>query len=262
MKIKIPAQTSMKITEDAYNRDIKAKSKIGEDNSLSETNNFIAIAAHLNEEKRVYQALSIEHEGNQYLSVLPSPTHLYLSTALEMYQLSEQIKSDKFPKCGKRDKNSNVFLLDFEPGFTHECYTDYLKARITSIIMLISTLENFMNQVVPDNFVYEKSEKGEVKRYNHKEIENSVSFKEKLEKVLPQSINQKKFWSNKIKEFEILNQLYKHRKEFIHLKTKSKEEWRRYSDVFSYMLNFDILESIHTTINIMNLIEEKCVEIE
>ena len=260
MKIKIPAQTSREITQEAVNRDVIPKSQNGTELETTNSNNFIGIVEHKNGERRVYQTLSIEQEGKFYLSALPSPTHLYLTTALELFEMSEQKKSINFITCGKQSNNSNLYLLDFDPGDTHECYTDYLKARISSIIMLVSTLENFMNQIIPNDFVYSKTVKDQMKEFNHKKIEDNLSFMEKLQFVVPLAINQIDFWDNRIQELETLTELYKNRKEFIHLKTKSEEEWKRYSDVFSQMLKFDILNALNTSIEIMNAIENNFIE--
>ena len=225
-------------------------------------NKFIGVIKHKDGNNRVYQLLGIEHEDRFYISALPSPTQLYLTTALELYEISEQRKSINFKNCGKQSNDSNVYLLDFDEGYTHECYTDYIKSRISSIIMLVSTLENFMNQVIPEDFVYSKEVKGEVRKYNHRKIEDNISFMEKLQFVVPAAINQIDFWNNKAQELESLIELYKHRKEFIHLKTKSEEEWKRYSDVFSQMLKFDILNAITITIGIINAIEKNFIETE
>lgn len=262
MKIKIRAQTFLKITEEAFIRDVKAKSEKGKNYDLSKSNTFIAILEQSNGHKRVYQMMGIEHNGKHYISALPSPPHLYLTTAIELYELAESRKLENFPKCGKNNNDSNLYLLEFEPGYTHECYTDYIKARIASIIMLVSTVENFMNQVIPIDFVFEKIENKKAKRYNHEKIENDISFKCKLEQVLPLAINQPNFWFNKSKELKVVNELYRHRKEFIHLKTKSEVEWKRYSNAFSDMLKFDLLKAINTIINIINEIEENFFEVK
>lgn len=262
MKIKIPAQTNLGITEKAFNRDVKGNSKSVYNEKTVGTNNFIAVAEHESGERKVYQMLGIDFEGKKFVSALPSPTHLFLTTAIELFELSEKRKSVDFNECGKKDKNSNIHMLYFNPGYTHECYTDYLKARITSIIMLISSLENFMNQKIPNDFVYEKNEKGKLKRYNHKKIEARISFKEKLEFILPKAINNLTFWDRKTEELEIIFKLYDQRKTFIHLKTNSEEEWKMYSEPFAKMISFDLLKAIKTIINTVNAIEKDFFEEE
>jgi len=261
MKIKIPAQTKLNITESAFH-DVKENTKNEYNNVISGKNKFIAVAEHHTGEKKVYQMLGIDHEGKKYVSVLPSPTHLFLTTAVELFELSEKRKSIDFNECSKKDKNSNLYLLDFNAGYTHECYTDYLKARIASIIMLISSLENFMNQKIPDDFIYERLEKGKFKRYNHKKIEAHISFKEKLEHILPKAINNLTFWESRDEELEIIFNLYNQRKIFIHLKTNSEEEWKMYSEPFEKMISFDLLNAIKTIINTVNAIEENFFEEE
>lgn len=128
--------------------------------------------------------------------------------------------------------------------------------------MLVSALESFMNQIIPNNFAYTKKDKNGQKNYNHTKIENGISFKEKLEFVVPLAINQENFWKARCKDLDIINELYNHRKNMIHLKTKSKNELERYSEVFSEMLAFDLLKAINATINIFNSIEDNFVEIE
>jgi len=261
MKIKIPAQTKLNIAESAL-RDVKENTRNDYNEFKSGNNKFIAVAKHHTGGKKVYQMLGIDHEGKKYVSVLPSPTHLFLTTAIELFELSEKRKSIDFIECAKKDKNSNLFLLDFNAGYTHECYTDYLKARIASIIMLISSLENFMNQKIPNDFVYEKYEKGKLKRYNHKKIEAHISFREKLEFIIPKTINNLTFWETKTEELEIIFKLYDQRKTFIHLKTNSEEEWKMYSESFDKMISFDLLKAIKTIINTVNAIEKDFFEKE
>lgn len=261
MKIKIPAQTKLNVSENVL-RDVKENTRSEQNKFTNGKNKFIAVAEHHTGEKKFYQMLGIDYEGRKYVSVLPSPTHLFITTAIELFEISEKRKSIDFKECGKKDKNSNLYLLDFNAGYTHECYTDYLKARIASIIMLISSLENFMNQKIPDNFIYEKFEKGKLKKYNHKKIEASISFKEKLEQILPIAINNLTFWGNKKRELEIIFKLYDQRKTFIHLKTNSEKEWKMYSESFDKMISFDLSEAINTIINTVNSIEKDFFEIE
>ncbi len=262
MKIKIPAQISLNITDEAFNRDVKSNSMKGSAQDFQESKNLIAIYEHSESNRKVYQMLDVESKGNKYVSALPSPTHLFLTSAIELFELSEYRKLKDFPECSTPMNESNLFLLNFEPGYTHECYTDYIKARISCIILLVSTIENFMNQVIPNDFIFEREEKSELKRYNKKKIERVISFKDKLEQVIPKAIKNEDFWTTRNIELSNILTLYQHRKEFIHLKTKSEDEWKRYSDVFRSMLDFDLLRAINTVISIINQIEDDFIEFE
>ncbi len=264
MKIKVPAQSRRHITDIVFQRNIKEDSQVG-DSLNSSTSNFISIVEHETGEKIVYQFLSVDVDNEKYLSALANPVHLFLSTAIEMYELSENRRKD-FPKYSKEDKDSNLFLLDFNAGYTNEYYNNFFKARITSMIMLVSALESFMNQIIPNNFectiVNNKGE--EILFKNKKEIESSkASFKLKIEQIIPKAINQGHFWDSEKDDLKktLLN-LYKQRTIFIHLKTQTEDEWSRYSTAFEKMLKFDLKKAIDFSIRFMNFINENFVEIE
>lgn len=262
MKIKIPPHACPMIAEESLNKISSAESANNNNFNRNNSNNYIVIAKHEGEKERVYQMLGIKHDEKQYISVLPNPTHLFLTSSLEFFEFSEKIKSDDFIRFSKQGNDTNLYLLDFSYGCTNLSYTSYIKAVTSSIIMLVSALESFMNQIIPNNFAYAKKDKNGQKNYNHTKIENRISFKEKLEFVVPLAINQEDFWKTRRKDLDIINELYDHRKNMIHLKTKSKNELERYSEVFSEMLGFDLLKAINATINIFNSIEDNFVEIE
>lgn len=261
MKIKIPAQAKKTITNEALSRDIKPVTKEITDLHQDISNNLILIAEHKTGEKKVYQSLAVNVDDKKYFSALANPIHLFLSTAIEMYELSEIRKSINFPKCGKKDINSDLFLLDFDAGFTHECYNDFIKARITSIIMLVSSIESFINQQLTPDFKYHTNGK-KSKEYDVEAIEKKIFFKEKIEDVLPKAIKREDFWEKEKVTLKVLHNLYEQRKTFIHLKTHSEDELLRYSIAFEKMIEFDLLEAINSTINFMNLVEENFIEIE
>ena len=225
------------------------------------SNNLILIAEHKTGEKKVYQSLTVNVNDKKYFSALANPVHLFLSTAIEMYELSEIRKLKNFPKCGKKDNNVDLFLLPFEAGYTHECYNDFIKARITSIIMLVSAIESFMNQQLTLDFKYHTKGK-KSKEYDIEAIEKKIFFKEKIEDVLPKSIKREDFWETEKDTLKVLLNLYEQRKTFIHLKTHSEDELSRYSIAFEQMIEFNLLEAINSTINFMNLVEENFIEIE
>jgi len=262
LKIKIPSQINRKISDEADVIDNSMKGRGG--GNLPDSNNLIGIAEHGNGDPRVYQILGVEYNGVKYISALPSPTHMFLSTAVELYQISENRKQANFPKCATKMSTPKLAILQFQNGYTHECFTDYLKAKTTSIIMLISALENFMNQQIPQDYTYTwfDKKKDKTKTWNYDEIENSISFNTKLKYVIPRACDRENLWGDYSEELDIIQKLYSHRKEFVHLKTKSKEEWKRYADAFDQMVNFNLEEAIKAVIKIMNIISPEFVEEE
>jgi len=64
MKIKVPAQTKMKLTESAFERDVMGNAQMGTADDLSD--NLIGIAEHSDGTNAIYQMLPI-HESNPKL---------------------------------------------------------------------------------------------------------------------------------------------------------------------------------------------------
>ena len=125
MTIKIPAQTKTTITDECLNRDVRPIVKKIENLNQDISSNMYLLAEYQTGEKKIYQSLPINVNGKKYFSTLANPVHLFLSTAIEMYEFSEIRKLQNFPKCGKKDKNQDLYLLEFEAGYTHECYNDF-----------------------------------------------------------------------------------------------------------------------------------------
>ncbi|MCB0408837.1 MAG: hypothetical protein KDD29_01375 [Flavobacteriales bacterium] len=256
MKIKIPSQLNKKIEGLSIQQDVIENSTKGESAKIS--SNLIGVTEHQDGEQRVNQFLAVENDSIKYISAFPSPTHLYLSTAIELYQVSEHRKNINFLKCGTKTHDDKIVLLEFENGYTHECFTDYFKAKTTSIIMLVSSLEIFMNQHIHQNYTYTwKDEK-----WNHEKIENKLSFNIKLEHVIPDACDLKNLWKENFEDLNIIKNLYNQRKEFVHLKTKSKEDWKRYTDSFDSLTKFDLKEAIEASITFMNTVSPGFIEIE
>ena len=262
IKIKIPSSISLELSDRALTEDVIDKSTSGEFMDLLGSNSYIGVADHEHGGQRVHQFLGIDCDDVKYVSALLSPSHLFLSAAIELYQISEQKRLVTFPTCGKKSNNPNLILLNFESGYTHECFTDFLKTRGSSIIVLVSALENFMNQQIPNDYIHHWTAKGENHTWNHKQMENSASFKMKLVEILPLATNKEDLWESCSEELSLINELYRHRKEFVHLKTKSKEDWKRYSDAFDHMVIFELHDAIDAVIKVMNYVSDDFVEIE
>jgi hypothetical protein len=133
--------------------------------------------------------------------------------------------------------------------------TTLLKYRASSIIMLVSALEAFMNHIIDNSFIYERlNRKGTgMELLDKVSIEGTaVSFREKLTKVIPQFLQEPAFWDNKLKDLNIILDLYGHRRSLIHLKTNKEADLDRYSEAMDNMLEFDIMAAINTSIKMVN----------
>ena len=80
--------------------------------------------------------------------------------------------------------------------------------------------------------------------------------------VIPQWLNQPNFWDEKNDIKETLLLLYKNRKNIIHLKTNTQNDFERYFDSINEMLELDIFSSINSSIDFMNLVSKNFVEFD
>ncbi len=259
MKIKIPPYPNFQITEEAFNRDIVSNSENKSD-SKGLSNQIVMIIEFPTGNKRIINVRPVKYQNNLFVTAFPNPIHIFLSLAIEHFNQSEKIKESNFIKCGKK-YGDDVYLLPIEENGTHECYNDFVKYRMSSIIMLVSSLEAYLNHIIPNNFIYRTIRKDKNVEFNKGDIESAkISFKEKLNEVLPQSLNDKNFWSNNLLEQECILNLYQNRKNIIHLKTNTQDGFDRYFAVIDKMLDLDISESINSTIKFMNLATNNFIE--
>lgn len=261
MKIKIPPYPNFKITEQAFNRDIVSNS-VQKSDSTELSNQLVMITEFKTGGRRVIKARPVKYQNKLFVTAFPNPIHLFLSVAIEHYNHSEKIKETNFPKCGKKI-GDDIFILDIEENGTHDCYNHYIKYRASSIIMLVSALEAFLNHVIPNDFIYRTNRKNKPVEFNKEEIESpKISFREKLTDVIPQWLGDNSFWNRHLIDKKNILELYENRRNVIHLKTNSQDDFERYFSVIDKMLDLDIISSINSTIKFMNLTTTNFVEFD
>jgi hypothetical protein len=260
MKIKIPPYPNYKITEQAFSRDIVSNS-IQKSDSTGLSNQLVIITEFKTGEPRVMKSRPVKYLNQLFVTAFPNPVHLFLSVAIEHYNHSEKIKEINFPKCGKKIEE-DIFILDIEENGTHDCYNHYIKYRASSIIMLVSALEAFLNHIIPNDFIYRTIRRNKPVEFNKEKIESpEISFREKLTDVIPQWLGDNSFWNRNLTDKENILELYENRRKIIHLKTNSQDDFQRYFSVIDKMLDLDISTSVNSTIKFMNLTTTNFVEI-
>jgi hypothetical protein len=261
MKIKIRPYPNFQITERAFNEDVVSTS-VNKSDSSGLSNHLIMITEFKTGEKRVIKVRPVNYDNKLFLTAFPNPIHLFLSLAIEHYDFSEQIKSTNFPKCGKQ-YGDNIYILDIEENGTHDCYNRYIKYRVSSIIMLVSSMEAYLNHIIPNDFIYKTIRKGRDVTFDKVQIESSkVSFREKLLEILPTISSNVFDWTTLEKEKNDILDLYENRKNLIHLKTNAADDFERYFDTIDKMLDFDIPSAINSTIFIINTAFNDFIELE
>lgn len=261
LKIKVPPYPNFEISENAHQRDV-VEGSIQANKDDTVPNKIIMVVEFKTGEKKVIRARPVKYQNNTFISVFPNPIHIFLSTSIEQYNYSQSIKETSFLKYGKQ-VGSNTYLLDFLVNETNSCYNDYIKYRVSSIILLVSSLEAFLNHIISNDFIYRTIRNGEDKLFSKEDIESTkISFSEKMINVIPQWLNQPNFWDEKNDIKETLLLLYKNRKNIIHLKTNTQNDFERYFDSINEMLELDIFSSINSSIDFMNLVSKNFVEFD
>jgi hypothetical protein len=103
-------------------------------------------------------------EDNQFFaSFFPDPMQLYFSLAHSNYQFSiETRESIVFQKNQKREAPLN-FVNEY-------LYNWHLQYKISTIIFLHSTIEAFVNYIMPDDFIFRHEVIGKKSDKFHKTI--------------------------------------------------------------------------------------------
>lgn len=261
MKIKIPPYPNKEITEKAFQRDVVSKS-IEKNDSNGLSNHLVMILEFKTGERKVVNVRPVKYKNNLYITTFPNPIHLFLSIAIENYNQSENYKEKNFPKCGI-SVGDNVYMLEIEANGTHDCYNHYVKYRMSSIVMLVSAIEAFMNHIIPNDHIYETIRKNKNVQFDKVAIESpKITFKEKLIDIIPKCSTNGFLWSQYEQEKQMMLNLYENRKNLIHLKTNALDDFDKYFDAIDKMLDLDIWTTIDSVINVMNKLMPNFVEFE
>ena len=138
--------------------------------------------------------------------------------------------SDNIEELKKTLKNKVVYSYKLKDDFelsllNQETFDDYLILKINFIVILIMSLESFINNLIPDFVVFETM--------NKQEIENKLSIKQKLKDIIPsfKIISNQQDYEYKSSEILRLNEL---RNNFVHLKTRAQN-----NNMDSYIKDFE-----------------------
>lgn len=113
---------------------------------------------------------------------LPNATALFLSASRRSWESARSIREHS--KIDRSIKSEVAF------DTTSDSF-DYLEQVMESIVMAFTALEAFVNELIPDDFVYHTHKRSEIvlERMKKSEIERFLSLDEKLSKVLPEALN-------------------------------------------------------------------------
>lgn len=197
-------------------------------------------------EGKVAVSTQIKLEDNKsYFLPEPNPVHLFFSNAVEHFEKAKLLRKE----INQTDQdNSQTLFITFN---------NFFNEITTGLIILYTSTEAFINQQIPENYVFQI--KG--KEYLKKDIE-WMDIKEKIKDFLP-IIFKIKFQVTNTKEYQEILKIGKIRNDLIHLKTQLSINRTFYEKLFSDLLNLNtdnIVDSVFIFMNIIRpnyLTEEK-----
>lgn len=134
---------------------------------------------------------------------------------------------------------------------------DYHGTASSCIICLFTSIECFINDIIPENFEYRIESEKKTEVYNKSQIQYSISFNDKLTKVLPQALNKNFFLKVTTANAHIHN-LRNLRNDIVH--TKSDKTGKNHVEILKRLLNFNYDETFKATFKLFNFYKDGFIE--
>jgi hypothetical protein len=246
------------ITEETYQRDIVHQSKKSyskhKGKPLGSFNKDSIIAGALKFEdgtNRLNFIVPVQKDDDIFLATFPDPIHLYLSQAIDLLNISEKIWKEYVIKFSMKAEDGSVYLIDSTSEETNLFYNNYLQNRVGTLMMLICSIEGFVNSLIPKNFEF----RWKGKAYDKKGVQRYAPFKVNLEKVILLIYKEldKDIYDRLVKNILLIYDL---RNELVHLKNYGENAMDdNYHQLFKRMLQYDLELALTDTVQYMNLLK-------
>lgn len=199
---------------------------------------------------------TIEHNNKFYGGLIPKPESLFFAQSIEFEKkASEYLNS--FPELIKETLHSFANPKDNKPEncifiVNDDAFNLFIMYKISSISALISTVECFINLMIPEDFTIENNKN----RLDDKaSIERYWDLKSKLKVIIPK-IKQINDLNSYAKETNRFIELTKIRNEFTHIKTKLNDKnLEPFLENYTMLINLDLKQKIKETKKLLDLIE-------
>ncbi len=151
----------------------------------------------------------------------------------------------------------NLANLDTPNEISNTFAYDYQGTASSCIISLFTSIECFVNDIIPEDFKYEINSERKTEIYDKKQIQISITFMDKLTKVLPKALG-KNFFSNRTPTNAHIYKLRDLRNDIIH--TKSDKTGQNNVDIMKNLLNFKYDETLNATFKLFNFYKTGFIE--
>ena|SRR5690554_1437274 len=200
-------------------------------------------------------AIIYNNQGKELLVPIPDLTLTYYDSAYMNNFQRKSFENDLFEKLSQ--------TTEITDDVSHEIYR-YVNYAATSIIMMFTSMESFLNNNIPkDGIIFNdgkilKKHNKKIKSFDKNYIQRYVSFEDKILKVIPFFKKQNYFINKDDFNKSTIGKLKKLRDEIIH--TKSSFLDQNQSLLFNQMLDFEFDKTLLEVREFMNFYKKDYVE--
>lgn len=204
----------------------------------SEKNKIVFLVT---DEKKAIGGFVYKARGKNYVLPVPDPTLIYFHNAQSSIARINKLKSDLLKKLDPTYELSETAIKEI-----YEFYGE------TSgfVIFLFTSIESFINQTIPDNYVFKKEFSKKTELYNKRQIQESMDFRTKITEVLNEATGQS-FFGNQTPTNQLIWNLKEFRDNIVHTKPKDTD-LLKYENLIKTSLNFKYEETLHAVAKFMN----------
>lgn len=187
-----------------------------------------------------YLGFIYNNSGTYIPIALPDFTLVYFDFAYKLNINREEVKKELLSKLSTQETMTE--------DRSDELYKFY-GLSTSCIVNLFTSIESFINHLLPDDKNYEWVKNNRTEIYNRDQIQLGISFMDKLKNVLPQFYG-KNFFTKPTKANAHLINLKELRDSLIH--TKSDTTFDTHIETFRKLLNFKYYETFEAVSLLFN----------
>ncbi len=178
---------------------------------------------------------------NEHIVIpIPDLTLVYFDSAYNLNKLRLEQEEKLYDKLKVSEEKLGEQAIN-------EIYRYYGYAT-SCVISLFTTLESFINHLIPDDAVYSKVSNHRTEIYTKEQIQKSIQFEDKIKSVLPQLLNIT--FQQSSPTYTHIHNLKKLRDDIVH--TKSDQNLEKQEELIKRLLKFKFDETFNSVAKFIN----------
>ncbi|WP_282081570.1 hypothetical protein [Aquimarina algiphila] len=199
-------------------------------------------------DKEYIRGVFYNYNGKHTVLPIPDLTLVYYESA---YQ-SNMVRKEKEKALFKKALSEDEVTEDYGNELYH-----YFGSASSCIISMFTSIESFINHIIPDNSNFQKVLKNKTEIYTKKQIQEHFKFWDKVKDVLPHFYDNKNFFSKSTPTNSHIVNLKNLRDEIVH--TKSEIDYSTQEELMSRLLKFKYDECLMAIRKFMNYYKENYI---